>query len=82
MKHPKSVSQKHMGIIILGMVILFIAIYIVVWRMELKLIDGGHMVLEVGEELSHDVEDYLNLTTNEIASEAQKLTEENLKKYY
>ena len=62
MKHPKSVSQKHMGIIILGMVILFIAIYIVVWRMELKLIDGGHMVLEVGEELSHDVEDYLNLT--------------------
>ncbi len=50
MKHPKSVSQKHMGIIILGMVILFIAIYIVVWRMELKLIDGGHMVLEVGEE--------------------------------
>ena len=62
MKHPKSVSQKHMGIIILGMVILFIAIYIVVWRMELKFIDGGHMVLEVGEELSHDVEDYLNLT--------------------
>ena len=62
MKHPKNLSQKHMGIVMLGMMILFIAIYIVVWRTELKLADGGHMVLEVGEELSHDVEDYLNLT--------------------
>ena len=59
MKHPKNLSQKHMGIVMLGMMILFIAIYIVVWRTELKLADGGHMVLEVGEELSHDVEDYL-----------------------
>ena len=49
MKHPKSVSQNIWESSILGMVILFIAIYIVVWRMELKLIDGGHMVLEVGK---------------------------------
>lgn len=27
-------------------------------------------------------EDYANLTTNEVASESQKITEENLKKYY
>lgn len=58
----RRLSKKRIGIAIFGVVVLFMAIYIVIWRMELKLVDDGEITLEVGEELSHDVEDYLSLT--------------------
>lgn len=58
----RTLSKKHIGIAFFGIVVLFMAIYIAIWRMELKLIGDGEITLEVGEELSHDVEDYLNLT--------------------
>lgn len=58
----RKLSKKRVGIAVFGVVLLFIAVYIVIWRIELKLADGGDITLEVGEELSHDVADYLNLT--------------------
>ena len=58
----RKLSKKRVGIAVFGVLLLFMAVYIMIWRLGLKLVDGGTITMQVGEELSQDVEDYLNLT--------------------
>lgn len=61
MAHRK-LSKKRVAVALGGVMLCIAVIYLVLWRLDFHLVGNGEIKIEVGGELSRQVEDYVDLT--------------------